>query len=230
MSSQFVLLDTRRSVLQKLPKAFREKSYKIFAQSPRIKKLVFQKKVSENDLLDTQIAVLNSTRNHSATLRKIEYCWKLCFLSEHSRRHRGSRCDNSTQCFVARSQNMAKIWILFHSIYLFLKMFHWRWWMLSWKPWKFRLKLRNCFTYCVEPTKKTLIFPKGSTIQYCSTGHKKTVWASCQTFLARIQKEVTFIKVFKELFSSKSFSGWVKGVFDRLTETTFAKFLLGYCS
>ena len=37
VSSHFVLLDGRMSVLKKLPKAFREKSYKIFAQSPRIK-------------------------------------------------------------------------------------------------------------------------------------------------------------------------------------------------
>ena len=37
MSSQFVLLDRRMSVLKKLPKAFREKSYKIFVQNPRIK-------------------------------------------------------------------------------------------------------------------------------------------------------------------------------------------------
>ena len=37
MSSQFDLLDRRVSVLRKLPKAFREKFYKIFAQSPRIK-------------------------------------------------------------------------------------------------------------------------------------------------------------------------------------------------
>ena len=37
MSSHFVLLDRRMSVLQKLPKAFRKKSYKIFAQNPRIK-------------------------------------------------------------------------------------------------------------------------------------------------------------------------------------------------
>ena len=36
MSSQFVLVDTRIWVLQNMPKAFREKSYKIFAQSPRI--------------------------------------------------------------------------------------------------------------------------------------------------------------------------------------------------
>ena len=64
------------------------------------KKLVFQKKVTENFLLDTWIAVLDSTRNHSANLKKIEYSSKLCFLSEHSRRQRGSRCDNSTQCFL----------------------------------------------------------------------------------------------------------------------------------
>ena len=37
MPSHFVLLDRRMTVLKKLPKAFREKSYKIFAQSPRIK-------------------------------------------------------------------------------------------------------------------------------------------------------------------------------------------------
>ena len=37
MSSQFLLLDRRMSFLQKLPKAFREKTCKIFAQSPRIK-------------------------------------------------------------------------------------------------------------------------------------------------------------------------------------------------
>ena len=71
-------------------------------------------------------------------------------------------------------------------------------------------------------------FPqKCSTSQYCSTGHKKTVWASCQTFFPQIQKQVTFIKVFKKLFSSKSLSGRVKDIFDRLTETTFAKIILG---
>ena len=37
LSSQFVLLDTWMSVLKELPKVFSEKSYKIFAQSPRIK-------------------------------------------------------------------------------------------------------------------------------------------------------------------------------------------------
>ena len=69
------------------------------------KKLIFQKKVAGIFLLDTWIVVLNSTENHSAKLKKIEFSSKLCFLSERSPRHRGSRCDNSTQCFCSKSKH-----------------------------------------------------------------------------------------------------------------------------
>ena len=55
--------------------------------------------------------------------------------------------------------------------------------------------------------KKLSFSPRGSTFQHFSTGHVKAVWASCQTFFAQNQKQVTFVKVFKKLFSSKSFSG-----------------------
>ena len=71
--------------------------------------------------------------------------------------------------------------------------------------------------------KKFWFSPRGSTFQHCCTGHVKAVWASCQAFLAQNQKQVTFVKVFKKLFSSKSFSGRVKAIFDRLVETNFSK-------
>ena len=71
--------------------------------------------------------------------------------------------------------------------------------------------------------KKLWFSRRGSTFQHCCTGHVKAVWPSCQKFFAQIQKQVTFVKVFEKLFSSKSSSGRVKVIYDRLAETTFAK-------
>ena len=79
------------------------------------------------------------------------------------------------------------------------------------------------FYIMCENDKKKWLSPKGSFFQHCSTGHVKAVWPSCQLFFAQIQKQVTFVKVFKKLFFSTSFSGRVKIFFDRFAETTFAK-------
>ena len=49
--------------------------------------------------------------------------------------------------------------------------------------------------------------------------HVKAVWKLCHKVFAQILKEVTYMKTFKELFFPRSFSGRVKGTFDRLPGT-----------
>ena len=125
--------------------------------------------------------------------------------------------------YFARSQSMVKIWKLFHSVYFFprnvtLEMMNAN---LATLPISFEVAKE--FHIMCGNDKKLSFSPRGSTFQHFSTGHVKAVWASCQTFFAQNQKQVTFVKVFKKLFSSKSFSGRVKFIFDRLVETTFAK-------
>ena len=224
LSSQFDLLDTRTSVLKILPKAFREKSYKSFAQSPRIKtkNWFFRKKVAGIFLLDTWIVVLNSTENHSAKLKKIEFSSKLCFLSESSPRHRRSRCDNSTQCFCSNSKHGENLKTVSFSL-LFpqnvpLEMMNAN---LTTLPISFEVAKE--FHIMCGNDKKLWFSRRGSTFQHCCTGHVKALWPSCQKFCAQIQKQVTFVKVFEKSFSSESSSGRVKVIFDRLAETTFAK-------
>ena len=212
------------SVVKKLPKAFREKSYKSFAQSPRTKtKTDFsKKKVVGIVLLDTWIVVLNSTGNHSAKLKKIEFGSKLYFLSERSPRHRGSRCDNSTQCFCSKSKHGENLKTFSFSLFfpqnVPLEMMNAN---LTTLPISFEVAKE--FHIMCGNDKKLWFSRRGSTFKHCCTGHVKAVWPSCQKFFAQIQKQVTFVKVFEKLFSSKSSSGRVKVIYDRLAETTFAK-------
>ena len=127
--------------------------------------------------------------------------------------------------FFAQSPNLVETWKIFQSNYFVLKMFHLRGWKLTWQPCHFRLILRKTFTYCVETTKKVWFSPKIQLSITVSrfTGHVKVYWPSCQMFFAQILKQVPYIKVFKELFFPRSFSGRVKGTFDRLPETYFCQ-------
>ena len=125
--------------------------------------------------------------------------------------------------FFARSQNMVKISKTVSFSLLFpqnvpLEMMNAN---LTTLPISFEVAKEFHIMYGND--KKLWFSPRGSTFQHFSTGHVKAVWACCQTFFAQNQKQVTFVKVFKKLFSSKSFSGRVKFIFDRLVETTFAK-------
>ena len=68
------------------------------------KRLIFQKRVAKNVLLDTQVAVLNFTRSHSTRLNKIKIIWKFGSPPNCSPRCLGSRCDNSAQFFCSKSK------------------------------------------------------------------------------------------------------------------------------
>ena len=186
------------------------------------KKLIFSKesrrKCSSGHLdCGSQLHQMSSTR-----IEKKDH-FKIRFSSKVFPSTRRKQIWELYPVFLVHSQNLVKTWKLFHSNYVFLKKFDWRWWKLNWQPCQFCLMLRKCFTYCAEPTKKLSFSPKNTTFHHCSTGHIKAVWASCQTFFAQSRKQVTFVKVFRKLFSSKSFCGRVKVFFDRLAETTFAK-------
>ena len=65
------------------------------------KRLIFQKRVAKNVLQETQLVVLNCTRSHSTKLKKKSIVQFLVFF-QNVPLHRGSRCDNSTQCFLLR--------------------------------------------------------------------------------------------------------------------------------
>ena len=67
------------------------------------KRLIIQNKVAKNVFLDTQIAVLNSTRSHSTELKKKIFS-KFGSPPKCSSQRLGSRCDNSAQCFLPKSK------------------------------------------------------------------------------------------------------------------------------
>ena len=224
LSSQFVLLDRRMSVLKKLPKAFREKSYKIFGQSPRIKtkNWFFKTKSPKTFFWTRKLRFSTLPEIIQPIWKKIEFCSKLCFLSEHSRRHRGSRCDNSTQCFCSKSKHGENLKTVSFSLVfpqnVPLEVMNAN---LTALPLSFEFAIK--FYIMCGNVKKICFSPKGSAFQHCSTGHVKAAWPSCQTFFAQIQKQVTSLNVFKKLFSSKKFSRRAKVIFGRLAETTFVK-------
>ena len=107
--------------------------------------------------------------------------------------------------YFARSQSMVKIWKLFHSVYFFprnvtLEMMNAN---LATLPISFEVAKE--FHIMCGNNKKLWFFPRGSTFQHCSTGHVKAVWPSCQTFSAKIQKQVTFVKSFQKIILFKKF-------------------------
>ena len=136
-------LFTWNSVQNKLPKASRWKSYKFFAQNPRIKtKELFFKRESPKTFFGTR-------RLRLSTLPEvIQTNWKKWRSFQKSVRPQNVllnawEADVTTLPSVFCSNpNLLKTWKLFHSIYFILKMFHWRWWMLTWQSCQFRLKLR----------------------------------------------------------------------------------------
>ena len=99
------LLFTWNSVLKKLPKASRWKSYKIFAQNPRIKtKDWFFKRDSPKTFFWTRRLRISNLPEVTQPNWKKEYSSFSCFLSEYSPRHRGSRFDKSAQCSLLKVQ------------------------------------------------------------------------------------------------------------------------------
>ena len=224
MSSQFLLLDRRMSVLQKLPKAFRENSCKIFAQSPRTKtKNWFLERKSPKMFFWTRIL------RFSTLPEIIQPFWKNYSIVQNyvffqnfplDTEEAGVTTLPSVFCWESKhGENLETVsFSLFFPQNFPLEMMNAN---LTTLPISFEVAKE--FHIMCGNDKKLWFSPRGSTFQHCSTGHVKVVWASCQTFFVQNQKQVTFVKVFKKLFSWKRFSGRVIVIFDRLVETIFAK-------
>ena len=71
--------------------------------------------------------------------------------------------------------------------------------------------------------KKTLILPKRFNISALFHWTREGSFTIVPNVFCPNSETKTFVKVFKKMFSSKSFSGRVKVIFDRLVETTLAK-------
>ena len=69
------------------------------------KKLIFQRKSPEVFFWTRRLRFSSLPEIYQPNWKKIEYSSKLRFFSENSRRPRGSKCDNSTQCFCSKSKH-----------------------------------------------------------------------------------------------------------------------------
>ena len=136
--------------------------------------------------------------------------------------HRGSRCDNSTQCFLLR----VKTW---------------------WKPENCFIQSTSSSKFSIGDDKWWLDNPANIVWMCDKVSHN--VWKRQKNFIFRKKynfltlfhwtrksslrivpqgfgsflKEVTYMKTFKELFFPRSFSGRVEGTFDSLPETSFCQ-------
>ena len=147
MSSQFVLLDRRMSVLKKLPEAFRVESYKIFAQSPRIKKNWFFERKSPKMFFWTRILgfstlpeIIQPNWKNYSIVQNYVFFQNIPVVTEEA----GMAILPSV--FLLGVKTWWKSENCFIQSSFSSKMFLWRCWMLAWQRCRFRLKLRKSFT------------------------------------------------------------------------------------
>ena len=136
-----------------------------------------------------------------------------------------SRCDNSAQCFLLKVQTCWEPEKFFNQTTLSSKCFTWEGENLLDNPAIF-VWICEKVSHIVWKRQKKFDFPQKVQLSVTVsrfTGHVKAYWPSCQMFFAQILKQVPSIKVFKEFFFPKSFSGRMKGTFDRLPETSFCQ-------
>ena len=113
------------SISQKLSQKFCSKS------ENENKRLIFQKKAAEN--------VLWTRRLQFWTLPEVIHPkWKKRSFQTSVRLQHVPldvwEADVTTlPILFAQSPNLVKTWKIFHSNYFVLKIFHWRWWMLTWQ-------------------------------------------------------------------------------------------------
>ena len=106
------------------------------------KRQIFQEKVAESVLsghIDCSSELYQKSFNR---IEKNKEHFKIRFSSKLFPSTPRKRMWQLCPVFFAQSPNLVKTWKLFHSNYLVLKVFHWRWWMLTWQSSQYRLKLR----------------------------------------------------------------------------------------
>ena len=141
-----------------MPKAFWEKSYKLFAQSPRVKTKNWFFKGSRQKCSSGHVDCRPQLYQKSFSQIEKKDHFKIGFSSKKFPSTRRKQMWELYPVFFVQSQNSVKTWKLFHSNNVFLKKFDWRWWKLNWQPCQYVWICENV-SHIVRKRQKNFIFP-----------------------------------------------------------------------